>query len=397
MKQILALSVENEMDLILAHKRTMSVAEKSGLSLATQTSLATAVLEIARSVIEHSNNGSLLLSIRENQGKYFLSAIINFDNDLEFTDADSGYFYAQKLVPTFNLIKGPERNSIEMEIGLPRSSNMNPVKMNNLQDYFSKEGPLNIYEEIKLRNLTLSKIAKAKDEEILRSRIINEQKNEFISIASHEMRTPITVLKAYTQLLQHFQSECSPNVVGMLEKLDKQTTKLVTLVQQLLDVSKINNGHLEYSFERVALAEFIVEMVSIMKLILPDHEITTQLQDNVFVRIDRLRMEQVFSNLMGNAAKYSEKNTRIHISTVSEDAKFVKIMLSDEGIGMSPSSMESIFDKFYRNERVLKSYPGLGMGLYITSKIVSDHGGKIWAESEEGIGSTFNFTIPVVN
>jgi signal transduction histidine kinase len=269
--------------------------------------------------------------------------------------------------------------------------------MNNLQDYFSKEGPLNIYEEIKLRNLTLSKIAKAKDEEILRSSIINEQKNEFISIASHEMRTPITVLKAYTQLLLHFQGECSPNVTGMLEKLDKQTSKLVTLVQQLLDVSKINNGQLEYSFERVALAEFIVEMVAIMKLILPDHEITTQLQENVFVNIDRLRMEQVFSNLMGNAAKYSEKNTRIHISTVTENAKFVKILLSDEGIGMSPSSMESIFDKFYRNERVLKTYPGLGMGLYITSKIISDHGGKIWAESEEGIGSTFNFTIPVVN
>lgn len=397
MKQILALSLENEMDLILAHKRTMSVAEKSGLSLATQTSLATAVLEIARSVIEHSHSGTLVLGIKESLGKYLLTAIINFDNKIEFTDSESGYYYAQKLVPAFNLVKGPERNDIEMEISLPRSSNMNPVKINNLQEYFSREGPLNVYEEIKLRNVNLSKIAKAQDEEILRSQIINEQKNEFISIASHEMKTPITVLKAYTQLLQHYQGEYTQNVKEMLDKLDKQTNKLVTLVQQLLDVSKINNGQLEYSFEKVALREFILEMVSIMKLILPDHQITTQLPDNVYVNIDKLRMEQVFSNLIGNAAKYSDKNTRIHISAVLEDAGCVKILLSDEGIGMSPLTMESIFNKFYRSEKIVKTYPGLGMGLYISSKIVQDHGGRIWADSEEGIGSTFNFTIPIVD
>jgi signal transduction histidine kinase len=166
------------------------------------------------------------------------------------------------------------------------------------------------------------------------------------------------------------------------------------LVQQLLDVAKVENGTLHYNMESTELSAFIYSMVNILEYALPDNEIVVTSCNNVMVRIDKLRMEQVFSNLLGNAAKYSQKNTPIHITcTINDD--FVVVAVNDHGIGMSAVSVSSIFDKFYRDKDVVKSHAGLGMGLYISSKIISGHGGKIWAESVEGAGSTFFFTIPV--
>ncbi|RZJ81215.1 MAG: HAMP domain-containing histidine kinase, partial [Chryseobacterium sp.] len=250
-----------------------------------------------------------------------------------------------------------------------------------------------IAEEIKIRNLSLHKIAGEQEEELRRTKIINEKKNEFISIASHEIKTPITIIKAYTQLVKNSEGQCSDKIKGFLDKIDHQTTKLVSLVQQLLDVSKIENGSMVYAMESIALNPFINDMVSVMKNILPHHEVVVNLPDEWNVQIDKLRMEQVFSNLIGNAAKYSGKNTLIKIDT-SIEGEFVKIAVEDEGIGMSDDSVKSIFEKFYRDKDVLTTHSGLGMGLYIASKIISDHGGKIWVESEKGKGSTFFFTIP---
>ncbi|RRN77798.1 ATP-binding protein, partial [Pseudoxanthomonas sp. SGD-10] len=106
--------------------------------------------------------------------------------------------------------------------------------------------------------------------------------------------------------------------------------------------------------------------------------------------------EQVFSNLIGNSAKYSEKHTEIKVTSIIE-GDFVVISVKDQGIGMSPDNIKSVFNKFFRASNVLNTHSGLGMGLFITSKIITGHGGEIWAESEEGIGSTFYFKLPVSN
>jgi signal transduction histidine kinase len=111
--------------------------------------------------------------------------------------------------------------------------------------------------------------------------------------------------------------------------------------------------------------------------------------------IDLLRMEQVFSNLLGNAAKYSKKDSRIHVESTINAEGLVQVAVIDQGMGMSGSSIKSIFNKFYRDKDVIKTHSGLGMGLYVSSKIVVDHGGTIWVESTEGEGSTFFFTVPV--
>lgn len=391
---IATISLENEMDLVLAHKRSMKVAEKLGLTIATQTTFATAVSEIARIVIEQTDEGILEIGLEQNKQRYSLKAIVSYDSDIKFNNGDEGFYYAQKLVPEFLVNETEEANHIEMMIGLPRSLRLDPIKIGLIKDYFLKESPLNAYEEIKKRNINLNRLAEEQEEELRRSKIIDEQKTEFISIASHEIKTPITIIKAYTQMVKMLKYQCSDNVKGILDKIDLQSTKLLTLVQQLLDISKMENGNLQYAMEKTELNPFIEDMSAVMRHILPHHEVTTNLCDEVTVLIDKVRMEQVFSNLLGNAAKYSKKNTPIIINCVLEDDRFVKISVTDEGIGLSEKSMQSVFNKFYRDSDVIKTHAGLGMGLYISSKIVIDHGGKIWVESKEGVGSTFSFTIP---
>jgi len=395
MIQIVNISLENEMDLILAHKKSLKISEKIGLTIATQTTFATAVSEIARTVIEHTNNGVLALGVEQNKQRYALVALIKFESDVKFTSADEGIYYAQKLVPEFSLLEANGVTRIEMRLGLPRSLKFDRLKISELKDYFLSEPPINAYEEIKLRNLNLNIVAGEQEEEIRRSKIIDEKKNEFISMASHEIKTPITIIKAYAQMAKASKSQCSETVKGMLDKIDIQSTKLLSLVQQLLDVSKIENGHLIYTMSSVELNPFITDMVAVMKHLTPKHEIITTLPESVFVMMDKLRMEQVFSNLLSNAAKYSTDHTIIKIDCVLEN-NFVRIAVTDEGIGLSNKNIESIFEKFYRAEDVLRTHAGLGMGLYIASKIVTDHGGKIWVESVEGKGSTFFFTLPYI-
>jgi len=395
MIKVVSISLENEMDLVLAHKRSMKVAERLGLTVATQTTFATAVSEIARTVIEHTDGGQLDIGLEQNKQRYSLQASINFDKEVHFTNSDAGFYYAQKLVPEFNLTEGGDFNLIDMKIGLPRSLKLDPVKINLLKKYFEEEPALNAYEEIKQRNITLNKITDQQEQEIRQSRIVDEKKTEFISIASHEMKTPMTVLKAYTQMAKATKEPVSDHFRNLLGKIDLQSTKLLNLLKQLLDISKIENGSLQYNMKSVGLNDFLQSQLTVMRHILPHHELYAELGDDVQVMIDELRLEQVFSNLIGNAAKYSEKNSVIRLVTNYSNENFITIGIIDQGKGISSDDLKSIFGKFYRAKDVLKTHSGLGMGLYVTSKIVTDHGGTIWAESLEGAGSSFYFTLPV--
>ncbi|RYG19120.1 MAG: HAMP domain-containing histidine kinase [Chitinophagaceae bacterium] len=397
MKDIIIITLENEMDLILAHKRTMKVAEKIGLTIATQTAFATAVSEVARIVIEHTHLGELKIAIGGEHPKFSLAATIVFENITELSRNHEGFFYAQKLVPEFgfNIIDG--KCIIELGIGLPRSLKIDRTKILSLVKFFKDEPPLNAYEEIKNKNNYLSKVTTKQEAEIRQEKLINEKKSEFISIASHEIKTPITVIKAYTQMLQKLKDLCDPRAMAIIEKLDLQTNKLSMLSQQLMDVSQIENGSLLYSLDDIDFNEFLKDVVHMLEHVHSGHKIELALAAGSYkIKGDRLRLEQVFTNLLGNAAKYSASGTAINISYQLVKQEIV-IAVRDQGQGMDNESLDAIFQKFYRNAEVEATHPGLGMGLYITSKIIVDHGGKIWAESERHVGSVFYVSLPVLN
>lgn len=397
MKEILDISLENEMDLVLAHRRSMQVGEQLGLTVATRTTFATAVSEIARTAIEYTDNGRLHIVISGKFPRYSLFARVVFDADQLFRSTDEGFFYAKKLLPDFTFQASGNSYLIEMGLGLPRSLKLDDSKINDLKDFFEQVSPLNAYEEIKKKNNHLHRLTGEQEKELRIQRELDEKKTEFISVASHELKTPITVVKAYTQMLKLLKDQYSDKVAGVVDKLDIQTSKLTLLAQQLMDVSKMENGSLQYDLVDVNLNAFVEEAVMILSAVHDGNQINISLGKPCVVKADPLRLEQVLTNLLGNAAKYSSKNSTIDVATsLSDDDKSVVIKVTDQGLGMSDEGIAKIFDKFYRLDDVTRSHPGLGMGLYISSKIISDHGGKIWVESKLNEGSTFFFTIPIV-
>ena len=233
-----------------------------------------------------------------------------------------------------------------------------------------------------------------KEAELLQSKLLEDKKDEFISIASHELKTPLTTIKAYAQLALSQDEGCSQPVQSFLLKIDQFASKLNFLINELLDVSKINAGKLQLSHMEVNFNTYIEEVIHSLQHITPGHKILIEQHANANVVMDMLRIEQVITNLISNAAKYSPGKELIIIRTEIKNGK-VLLSFRDFGIGIHKEHLTKVFTRFYRVENAERDFGGLGIGLYISSEIIKQHGGDIWAESEVGEGSTFYFTLPV--
>ncbi|MDO3641705.1 PAS domain S-box protein [Mucilaginibacter sp. L3T2-6] len=223
-----------------------------------------------------------------------------------------------------------------------------------------------------------------------------ERKDEFIGIASHELKTPLTSLKGYLQLISAYKKDELPPVVKQyVEKANNSLNKLQRLINDLLDVSKIQAGKLEYGFARVDIAELVKNCSENARLIHPDTNFIIHDGSNYIVIANAERLEQVLMNFINNAVKYSPQNKDVIIET-SLNGNNVRVAVTDFGIGLSAVQKERIFERFYRVEDKKYMTSGLGMGLYICAEIISYHNGTIGVESEAGKGSTFYFELPLV-
>lgn len=397
MQELISLTLENEMDLVLAQKKAIKLAEKLKLRLSTQAIFSTAIAELCRVVIDYTDTGVLSLGLKETSSTYSLLGVIQYQGQKENLIPEEKFFYAKKLVPFFETFVLDNVFTIEIGIKLPLSLSLDLVKVKELKSYFSLQPPLSTYEVVKRKNSELSIISKDKDAQLKQSKYIDDKRNEFISIASHELKTPITIIKAYTQLALARKDQCSDQVVDFLMKIDSQSTKLKNLVEQLLDTSKIENGKLEYHFEEVDLNAFIEEMQFLLNNLIPDHSLKIDLGPTVMVKIDRERMSQVFTNLISNSGKYSKTGSLVSLKTSVNKKGVLTVAVTDNGIGMAKLGINKIFDKYHRDKQAINGYSGLGMGLYICSVIIKDHGGKIWVKSTENKGSTFYFSLMEVS
>jgi PAS domain S-box-containing protein len=223
--------------------------------------------------------------------------------------------------------------------------------------------------------------------------IANEKKDEFISIASHELKTPLTSIKAYVQLLEKFTKEDETKIYA--SKASSHIEKLSALVTDLLDVSKIQAGKLDIKLSEFNLHDLIAETIESLKISGYKHKIN-QIGDASFrLKADKRRIEQVLQNFLSNAIKYSPDSDQVLLKVDCEGNQ-LKISVTDFGIGIPSDRLEQVFDRFYRVS-TKRQFKGLGLGLYISKEIINLHKGKIWVESNEGQGSTFHFTIPVVS
>ncbi|EFH85266.1 PAS domain-containing sensor histidine kinase [Ktedonobacter racemifer] len=224
---------------------------------------------------------------------------------------------------------------------------------------------------------------------------LEQRKDAFISMASHELKTPLTALKLQTALLhRQLAKQGIPASAPALSNMEGQINKVTRLVDELLDVSKIQAGRLEYLQETVNLDALLREITETMQQTSPSHRIVVRGIVETSLIGDRDRLGQVFINLISNAIKYSPDAKTVEMDlSASEDA--VTIQVRDHGLGIPREQCDKIFDRFYRvTDPKQKAIHGLGMGLYIVAEIVKRHRGTITVDSEVGKGSTFTVTLP---
>jgi len=223
---------------------------------------------------------------------------------------------------------------------------------------------------------------------------LNARKDDFIGLASHELKTPVTSLSGYLQIINRRLPSDDVNK-PFIEKALAQINKLSGLISDLLDVSKIETGQLPLSFTGFDLLHLAKEVIEVMQFSTKTHRLTLDSNINkLLVTADRQRIEQVIINLLSNAIKYSPGANEVNVTVSAADNKAL-VAVRDFGLGITRDQQERIFNRFYRVEDMAAHISGLGIGLFISKEIISRHNGRLWVESEPGKGSVFFFEIPV--
>lgn len=221
------------------------------------------------------------------------------------------------------------------------------------------------------------------------------RKDSFITLASHELKTPLTGIKGHLQLLKRKAEKTDDrSYLGTLATVSKSVQRLDSLIDDLLDVAQLQSGKVPFRYSNFKLDELLQECIDSVRGATQTHQIRVTGETGHSITADLSAIEQVILNLLGNAIKYSPGSNEVNVHIKVLD-KFVKVSVSDTGIGINPAEQKKIFDRFYRAENIQHYFQGIGIGLYICQQHIKEHQGSIWVESEQGKGSVFSFTVPL--
>lgn len=229
--------------------------------------------------------------------------------------------------------------------------------------------------------------------DVTKRRKLMTQKDDFISVASHELKTPVTTLKATLQLITKYQDGQKPELLKkLIGQANKGTEKLNSLITDLLDTNRITEGQLKINKTEFRLAEMLGECCQHIRNV-STHQVILKGDMQILVYADEQQIEQVVVNFVNNAVKYApdSKEIIVELSRIDHGAR---ISVTDKGPGIPPEKLPHVFDRYYRVDHSGIQFSGLGLGLYISAEIIKKHGGQIGVDSLLGSGSTFWFTIP---
>ncbi|GIW61898.1 MAG: hypothetical protein KatS3mg089_0750 [Patescibacteria group bacterium] len=230
-------------------------------------------------------------------------------------------------------------------------------------------------------------------EDITEKKFIDVQKDAFFSLASHELKTPITTIKLLIQSALKRAQKLKLSLTE-LDLVDKEVNRLVELIDEMLDIARINIGRFYLHLEKVDLNQLINETIAKVQFLAGKRKILFKKEKEVYALADSRRIEQVVTNLLTNAIKYSNDKTSITIEAYNRK-KDILVSVTDQGRGIPRNELNRIFDRFYQVAPSRDNRNGFGLGLYICREIIRKHKGKIWATSEVGKGTTFYFTLPL--
>lgn len=222
---------------------------------------------------------------------------------------------------------------------------------------------------------------------------LEKQKDDFIGIASHELKTPLANIKGFVSLAGR-TVDVESQAAKFLEKAQYNINRLQKLANDLLDISKINSGQLPYTIQSFDFAELAKITAESMQMNYEEHQFILEMPPALIIEGDKYRIEQVLINLLDNAVKYSPAADRVVMKANIFNA-FLVVDVQDFGIGISDEHISKIFDQFYRVDNTSTKYQGLGLGLFIVSEIVKKHRGSFWINSSLSKGSTFSFLLPI--
>ena len=225
---------------------------------------------------------------------------------------------------------------------------------------------------------------------------LDEKKDEFISIASHELKTPLTIAQGFLQLAANRLKDMQDDTVySMIEKTNRALKRLNNIIEDFLDVTRMQHGQLQLNHEMFDFNSMLEESVDFIRTTYPSRKITVNgIQGSLMIHGDSERLNHVCSNLLNNAIKYSATGKPVDVN-VTKTAGELIVEIKDHGIGIAPEDLPLVFDRYFRVHDISKTHTGMGIGLFLSAEIVRKHHGKIWVTSEKGAGSSFYFAIPL--
>jgi signal transduction histidine kinase len=228
---------------------------------------------------------------------------------------------------------------------------------------------------------------------------ISKRKSDFVSAVSHELRTPLTSIKGYAAiLLTEKLGKLPPDIRDRLEKINRHSDELVHMVNDLLDISRIESGKVSMKKESLDLPSIIAGIIELLTVQAKEKEIdlTQKIAEEAnVVFADREQLKRVFINIVGNAIKFTPSKGKVTIQTHKISSNMAEVDITDSGYGIPQEAQEAVFEEFYRVDNAInQETKGTGLGLTLVKKIIEAHNGKIWVKSKVGAGSTFSFTLP---
>ena len=314
---------------------------------------------------------------------------------------EAGDSILEYALDTKNNVTDPFISNFQKALEGQHIKDVKRIEYENSSHWFeSKFVP--VYHEGKLTgvSITVSDVSKEKLLELEQVKnkaeitMLLRRREEFMSIASHELKTPLTGAKGFIQTLKR---KAATDKLGwyetLLNRADLQINKLTNLINELLDISGMESGKLVLKKSTFKINQLVYDCLQVLQPIAHTHRIQVESDEDIEVCADKNRLEQVICNLLSNALKYSPEGSQITVKTALT-SEYATLSIKDEGFGIPPEKLSRLFERFFRVDESNVNKSGLGLGLYISKDIIERHNGKIEVKSEEGRGSEFTIYLP---